>query len=515
MDKHLIYGKDDTQGVVSIEPEDQCLRIFQRTPNGELFDFDIPNKYWILANRQIDRSWIKLRGELHYRFGKQFKTVADMRQAKYFLKENQEDIFCINDGKESSMVNKGITYYKGMKPKDLAVLSFDIETTSLDPNLPEAKLLLISNTFRHKGKITKKLFAYDEYADEGDMIDNWVEFVLEYNPDCLIGHNLMNFDIPYLYARAKLANTNLYLGRDESPIKFDKYESKKRKDQTQDIHYFKSKIYGREIVDTYFLSLDYDVVEKKYDSYGLKNIIKQEKLEKPGRVFYDANEIRHKYTIPEEWEKIKAYCVDDSDDSLALFDLMCPAKFYLANSIPKSFQEMVCSASGSQLNSFLLRSYIQEAHSVPKADKAEYVKGGISFGIPGIYKNVIKIDLKSAYPSQVLRFKLYDPEKDPNGNFYKMVHHFTYERFELKDKYKETKDRYYYDREQANKVVINSAYGLCNTAGLNFNWIWGAKKITSETRDMINFSLEWASGKNPEFFHQYLKEYKNEVEDGE
>lgn len=512
IDNHLIYGKSDIQGIVSLEAEDQALRIFQRTSEGDLNDFTIPNKYWILADRQIDKYWIRLKGDLHYKWGRQFKTVADMRQARYFLKQSEEDIFCINDGKESSMVNKGITYYKGLKPSDLSVLSFDIETTSLDPNAPDAKLLLISNTFRHKGKIEKCLISYDNYPSEKEMIEDWNTFVLMCDPDCLIGHNVFNFDIPYLYKRARLHNTNLYLGRDESPIKFDKYESKKRKDQTQDIHYFKSKIYGREIVDTYFLSIDYDVVEKKYESYGLKNIIKQEGLEKPGRVFYDANEIRNKYTNPEEWKKIKTYCVDDSDDSLALFDLMCPAKFYLANSIPKSFQEMICSASGSQLNSFLLRSYIQEAHSVPKADKVEYVKGGISFGIPGIYTNVIKIDLKSAYPSQVLRFKLYNPDKDPNGNFYKMVHHFTYERFELKDKYKETKDRYYYDREQANKIVINSAYGLCNTAGLNFNWIWGAKKITSETRQMIDFSLQWASGQNPEFFRQYMKENKEEVE---
>lgn len=514
MDKHLIYGKNEIQGIVSVEPEAESLNIFQRI-DGKLNNFSIPNKYWILASRPINNSWARLKGDLHYKWGKQFKTIADMRQAKHFLKQDEEDIYYINDGKESSMVNKGITYYKGLKPSDLSVLSFDIETTSLDPNTPEAKLLLISNTFRHQGKVYKHLFAYDDYEDEGAMLDDWCEYVRLWNPDCLIGHNIFLFDLPYMYHRAKKFGTNLYIGRDESPIRFDKYESKKRKDQTQDIHYFKSKIYGREIVDTYFLSLDYDVVEKKYDSYGLKNIIKQEGLEKSGRVFYDANEIRNNYTIPEEWAKIKEYCVDDSDDSLMLFDLMCPAKFYLANSIPKSFQEMICSASGAQLNSFLLRSYLQEAHSVPKASPVEYVKGGISFGVPGIYSNVIKIDLKSAYPSQVLRFKLYDPEKDPNGNFYKMVHHFTYERFELKDKYKETKDKYYYDREQANKVIINSAYGLMNTAGLNFNCLWIAKKITKETRDMIEFSLKWASGKEFEFFHQYIKEYQEDQEASE
>jgi len=510
MNERLIYGKDPMPYITSIEPEVESLKIWQRFPDGSLKESSIPNKYWILSANPIDKSWVKLKGDLYYKWGKQYRTLPEMKQAKFFLNQDGEDVFCINDGKESSMVNKGLTYYKGLKPKDLSVLSFDIETTSLDPEIPEAKLLLISNTFRHQGKIYKHLFAYDDYEDEGAMIDDWCEYVRLWNPDCLIGHNVFCFDLPYLYSRAKKFKTNLYLGRDESPIKFNKYSSYKRKDQTQDIEFKSSKVYGREIVDTYFLSIDYDIVEKKYDSYGLKYIVNKEKLEKPGRTFYDANQIRFKYHIPEEWVKIKEYCVDDSDDALALFDLMCPAKFYLSQSVPKSFQEMICSASGSQLNSFLLRSYIQEAHSVPKASEVEYVKGGISFGIPGIYSNVIKIDLKSAYPSQILRFKLYDKEKDPNGNFYKMVHHFTYERFELKDKYKETKDRYYYDREQANKIVINSAYGLCNTAGLNFNCLWMAKKITKETRDIIEFSLKWASGKDMEFYKQYMKENKDE-----
>src|ERR1700676_2135560 len=101
---NLIFGKNKIMGIVSVEPEVNSLRIFQRL-DGKLNEFTIPNKYWILANRPIDKSWVKLKGELHYRWGKQFNSLADMRQAKYFLKKDEEDIFCINDGKEASLVN--------------------------------------------------------------------------------------------------------------------------------------------------------------------------------------------------------------------------------------------------------------------------------------------------------------------------------------------------------------------------------------------------------------------------
>lgn len=511
MDENLIYGKNKTDRIVSIECHDNSLKIFRRLEDGSLEESFIPNKYWLLAHRQINKSWIKLNGELHYKWGKQFETLKEMKTAKYFLGKSEEDVYGISDGKEQSMVNKGITYYKGMTPKDLSVLSFDIETTGLDPNHPDAKVLLISNTFRHNGKIDKRLFAYNDYHMDDFMIEDWCKWVREMNPDCLIGHNIFSFDLPYLNTRIKAYEPKtLDLGRDNSPMKINKYPSDKRVDGSRDLSYHKCIVYGREIVDTMFVAMDYDIA-KKYETFGLKKIISQEGLEKKDRIFYDASKIRFNYKDPEEFKKIKAYCIDDSDDALALFDLMIPAKFYLAHSIPKSFQEMICSASGSQLNSFLVRSYLQNAHSIPKTSQLEYVKGGISFGIPGIYSNVIKIDLKSAYPSQVLRFKLFDPEKDPNGNFYKMVHHFTYERFELKDKYKATGDKYYSDREQASKVVINSAYGLMATPGLNFNCGWIAQKITHETRQMINKALEWSSGKDMEFYKQYMKENEHEL----
>lgn len=502
MDENLIYGKNPLQRIVSIEPDDGAVKIFRRTEEGDLEESFLSVKYWILANQQIDKSWVRLNGHLHYKYGKQYDTLKEMKTAKFFLKKDEYDIYAPSDGKEQIMLNKGITYFKGMKPIDISVLSFDIETTGLDPKSPDAKVLLISNTLRHKGETVKKLFAYDDYESEADMIASWCDWVIINDPDCMIGHNIFAFDLPYLNTRSI---EGLRLGRDDSYMRVDKYVSDKRVDGSRDFHYNKSRIYGREIVDTMFLAIDYDI-GKKYETYGLKKIISQEKLEKKDRTFYPADQIRFRYKDPIEWQKIKDYCVDDSDDALALFDLMIPAKFYMAHSIPKSFQEIICSASGAQLNSFLVRSYLQNAHSIPKTSQLEYVKGGISFGVPGIYSNVIKIDLKSAYPSQVLRFKLYDPQKDPNGNFYKMVHHFTYERFELKDKYKETGDKYYSDREQASKVIINSAYGLAATPGLNFNCTWMARKITEETRKMIEFSLEWSSGKNMEFYKQYMKD---------
>lgn len=506
MNDALLYGKSNFSRIVSINPYDDKAEIFTREENGNLKSHIIPNKYWILTN-DVKSQWRPLKGNNHYKYGKMFETREEFQKTRQKLKRNNKDIYSIYDSTESLMVLKGLTYFRDLKPSDLAVLSFDLETTGLLLN-STSKILLISNIFRHKGIITKKLFAYDEFDSEADMLLAWTKFVREMDPDLIIAHNGLSFDFKYLNFLARRAEIKLNLGRDNSPLEISNYESKFRKDGSQDLPYNKCKIYGREIVDTMFLAYKYDF-QRNYPSYGLKPIIAYEKLEKPGRTFYDASKIRKNYKIPSEWEKIKEYAKDDADDSLALFDLMAPAQFYLARSIPKSFQSITESATGSQLNSFLIRSYLQNGHSIPKTSQLDKVKGGISFGIPGIYSNVIKIDLKSAYPSQILRFKLFDPEKDPEGNFYKMVHHFTYERFDLKTQYKATGDKYFSDREQASKIVINSAYGLMNTPGLNFNNSSIANKITEETRQTIELALNWASGKGMDFYKQYMKEEEN------
>jgi len=63
---------------------------------------------------------------------------------------------------------------------------------------------------------------------------------------------------------------------------------------------------------------------------------------------------------------------------------MSPAIFYFTQLIPKSFQSVVESASGAQLNSLMVRSYMQQGHSIPKATEGADFEGAISFGIPGI-----------------------------------------------------------------------------------------------------------------------------------
>lgn len=487
----LLYGKQPLERIVSIEPGDESTEIFTEDKDGNITSQWVDNAYWILSHEPLSKESKLLKGQLHYRWGTKYTTRESYSKARAYNK--QKEIYSIYNPKENFMTRTGYTYFKGMKHTEPSILSFDIETNGLKMD-SDSRVYLISNTFRKNGVITRKLFCYDDYENEGEMIKAWCSWVRDINPSILCGHNIISYDLPFLQNIAELYDTCLCLGRDLSELKFDKYESKFRKDQSQFLFYKKVHCYGREIVDTYFLAVKVDITEKKYITYGLKYIVNVEGLEDKDRVFYDASKIRHNIDNPIERQKIKIYAEKDSDDALKLYDLFIPAFFYLTQHVPKSFQEIGCSATGSQINSFLIRSYLQVGHSIPKADEIQHFEGAISLGIPGIHKNVVSLDVQSLYPSLILQYSIYPKNKDPHGNFLKMVEYFTNERIKNKKLHKETKDDHYKDLSNTFKIFINSAYGLLGANGLNFNSAFDANKVTRLGRETLKKGIEHITG---------------------
>lgn len=487
----LIFGKNSQKNIVSCGVKDGLLELFLEE-NGVVSSKFEKIRYWILSPKQIDYSWKPLAGNLHYKYIKTYDN-----EKSYFIerrKYQHEDLFYISDPKEAAMVFGGFTYFKGMKVQDVSALFFDIESLGLQKN-EDSKVLIIANIFVKNGNITRKMFCYDDFGSEAEFFEAWTAWVREMNPSVIAGHNIFGYDLPYLQHCAEKAGTSLALGRDGSDLYISKRESLFRKDGSQDIKYFRSYIYGREIVDTMFVAYHFDFA-RKYESYALKQIIKQENLEQPGRVFYDAGKISENYKILSEWEKIKKYAEFDADDAYSLYKLMIPAYFYLNQSVPKTFQQINYSASGSQINAFLIRSYLQDFHSLPKTSMGQAFEGAISIGNPGKYKNVFKIDVASLYPSIMLQYDIYDRQKDPLGNFIKMVDYFTTERLNNKKLGKETGDRYYKELQEAQKIIINSSYGMLGAHGLLFNSPKNAELVTKYGREVLSTALKFAERHN-------------------
>lgn len=491
-DLKLIYGKSELKHIVGLEVEGEYAVAFCEK-DGEVTRHELPHKYWLLSSEKLGLDWFKLDGDQHYKYGKQYTQHWKMRLDKQNYTEKGKDIFQVANPSESLMIKDGMTYFKGLRHDEVSILCFDLETTGVTHD-DNSKVVLIANTLRVNGEITRRLFCYDDYETDAEMIAEWCKWVQEVNPAILCGHNIYTFDFPYLRYVAERAGNDLNLGRDGSKAKFSQYEAKFRVDGSRDLHYNKVNIYGREICDTMFLAYKYDI-GRKYQSYGLKPIIEAEGLEKEGRVFYDASKIRENYMIPEEWEKIKAYAEFDADDALSLYDLMVAPFFYMTQMFPRPFQLLIESASGSQLNGLMMRSYLQNKHSIPKASEAVEYEGAISFGEPGIYPNSVSLDIASLYPSIMLQYEVHSKEKDPEKNMLKLLDYLRTERLRNKKLAKETGEDFYKHLDTSQKLVINSIYGFMGATGLNYNYPEGAALTTEKGRETLIKSMEWAKEK--------------------
>lgn len=467
----LVYGKDKTEGIVSIEVDNDNATIYYNDGKAEV----VQNEYYLLTDKPLEGS-IELDGKQHFRYATKFDERNQMYVNINIAKAKGIDFHAIWNPKEMFMTKNGYTYFKGIGPEDVSVLSFDIETNGIAMD-KDSVVFLIASVFRKNGELQRSIH-YD--------IEEWTDYVREKNPDILLGHNILGFDLPFL----SHCSGDLNLGREGQPIKYAKNESEFRVDGHQSYTYRNALVHGREIVDTFFLALKYDI-DKKYPSYGLKAIAKHEGLASPDRQYYDASKIGEMWDNPEEREKIIEYAHDDAEEALKLFDLMIPSYFYYTRSVPKSFQQVINSASGSQLNSMMVRSYLQRGHSIPKATGIDHFEGALSGGKPGVYRHVNKIDVASMYPSIIIKDKLYDREKDPQGHMLAITEYFTKERLNNKALAKKTKEKYYNDLQQAQKIIINSLYGFLGAPGLNYNSLGIAEHITREGRNILTKGIDW------------------------
>lgn len=486
----LIFGKETTQNIVNLTLKNDQLYIYTET-EGKVNLEIIPYSPWVLSHGPVNERSEQLKG-------KQFwNNITTTTSAKFeALQEKwQRNLWLPRSVEECATLAEGFTYFKGMKVNDVSILSFDIETSGLAHD-ETSEVFLISNTFRKQDNVIKKLFSIEEYENDVEMIKSWCKWVKEIDPSILCGHNILSYDLPYLnwIMTGQGVNEPLSLGRDESAMEFADKESQFRKDSSQKYTYHNVRITGREIVDTFFLSLKYDI-GRQFPSYGLKPIVKHLGLEKSDRTFIDASKIREYYKERGEmWEKTKLYAAEDSDDSLKLFDVMAPSYFYLAQSIPKSFQQMINEASGGQLDALMVRSYLQDGFSQPRTSTKAPFEGAISMGIPGVYEHVLKADVAALYPSIMLEYNIHDNKKDPNNYMIQLLTYFRTERLMNKKKAKETGEQYFDDLQNAQKIMINSMYGFLGAGYLLYNYPAGATEVTKRGREILLKGVEWATG---------------------
>ena len=125
-----------------------------------------------------------------------------------------EKFFRLRSPVEQYLVRSRRTLFKEMVFSDLRRLQIDIETTGLDPQDPDSQIIVVAL----KTNIgTEEILSLE--TDEAELLERVTDRLCELDPDVIEGHNLFNFDLPFMITRAERFGLALRWGRDGSSVR--------------------------------------------------------------------------------------------------------------------------------------------------------------------------------------------------------------------------------------------------------------------------------------------------------
>lgn len=509
----LLYGHNSDERIVAVHHNDSgTMRIYFRKNGTVQHEDDEFFPFFFLADKNLlngfgKRHWLKqLDGTSSYQFLCAFEEWGAMWDAVRYVLETfnaltqqkiesytqLDSIFLYSDPVTQYLMQTGRTLFKGMLFQDIHRMQLDIETYTGGPhrfsnaNRPADRIILIAlsdNSGWHHLIGEKKL-------DEREMLDELVRIIQERDPDVIEGHNIYNFDLPYIIKRCELHKVPFKISRDGSlPRSFDTRASY----ADRSYEYTATEIAGRHIIDTMLLVQSYDMMKRNMESYGLKYAARYFGLASEGRTYIPGDKIS--WYWDHEPKTLMKYALDDVHETRLLSEQLSGTTFYLTQMLPFGYGQVARMGSAAKIESLIVREYLRVKHSIPQPGVGTQTTGGYTdIFVTGIVGPVIHVDVESLYPSIMIQKEI-APASDVLGVFKELLRTLTTSRLETKKRMKATADasqKAKLDAMQSSlKILINSFYGyLGYTRGL-FNDFSQADVVTttgqSLLRQMIDF----------------------------
>lgn len=307
--------------------------------------------------------------------------------------------------------------YSKMAP--LRVLSFDIECAGRKGVFPEADqdpVIQIANVVTRFGEdksFVRNVFTLDtcsmivntqvfEYGKEEDMLMGWRDFLVQVDPDVIIGYNIANFDFPYLLDRA--ANLELPKFPFWSRLLRTKSQAKKRNISSKQMGNRETK----EINTNGRLQLDLlQLVQRDYQlrSYTLNSVCAHFLGEQKEDVHHSMITELFNGT-PESRRRLAVYCLKDAYLPQRLLEkLMCLVNYTeMARVTGVPFNYLLARGQQIKFMSQIFRKAAEQALVIPNLSQAEtnekYEGATVIEPTRGFYDvPIATLDFASLYPS--------------------------------------------------------------------------------------------------------------------
>ena len=505
----LLFGASPDSGIVTLEhikdPAGDRMVVFVRDSSGINQRSESFRPFIVVKGDAADacpvsceRELLTGEGELNTKL--EFRTWNACQEARKWMTKQTggasysaaSAFYFVSDPVQQFLMQSGKTCFLDVEFESLHRMQVDIECFTGDGydfcNAERETDRIIAIAMSDQSGWTQVLSGAD--MDERTMLAAFVSTVQERDPDVIEGHNLYNFDLPYIATRAKRHGVKLALGRDGSiprqrPSRFNAGE--------RTISYTRFDIFGRSIVDTLFLVQSYDIVHRALDGYGLKSVAVHFGVAAENRTYIDGDKISEIFLkFPEQ---LADYARDDVIETERIASILSRSSFLQARMLPFSYQNICVRGNAVKIDALLIREYLQQGKALPMPAMGRAFAGGYTDMFEeGVIKTVHHCDVRSLYPSLMLKERL-GPASDELGVFLSALDRLRTFRIEAKramQACESASEKLGLDALQSTfKILINSFYGYLGFEQGRFNDFEAADKVTSEGRSLLRMMIAW------------------------
>ncbi len=356
------------------------------------------------------------------------------------------------------------------------VVSVDIETGTRTGQVYSIACRLncsaesISKVFMFgKPNIKRKYKDIDFFDSENDLLNSFIKWFKENDPDIIIGWHVIGFDLMFLERRCQELGVNFNIARGNGRISLRARKSGR---------YFAS-IPGRVVIDG---PPALRAAFYTFEDFKLETVA-QELLGTGKTITPEQNKIKEiEHLFKNNKAKLAEY---NLNDAVLVSDIFSKTGL-IEQSVKRAqlsglFMDQLGMMTAAFDHFFLPRlhraGYV--APNTKDLEEAEHLAGGYVIDPkPGIYDNVIVLDFRSLYPSIIMTFKIdplsrlesgTDTISTPTGYKLSATRNFLPDFIEKlmaqRSEAKKNNDKYL---SQAIKILMNSFYGVMGSYGCRF-----------------------------------------------
>jgi DNA polymerase elongation subunit (family B) len=394
------------------------------------------------------------------------------------------------------------------------ILAYDIECDEFEIGKSEILMIsLVGEGFKKvltwKGEKAKESYV-ENFKDEEEMLEKFVSYVHEYDPDILTGYFSDGFDLPYLRARADANHIKLGLGIDGSKPSFSR--GRMLTGRIKGIVHVDLLRFIRNVYSQYLQSETLGLNDVSYELLGEKK-----------------EEWQHRHSSKvhgKEWDEYFKYNLKDSDLTLRLAEKIWPDMLEFVRIIQEPLFDLSRDTMATSVENYLIHNmdrFNEIVEKRPIRDEIgsrrgeEKYEGAFVFQpIPGLYDDVVFFDFTSMYASVIVSYHLskanFSEEKQKGSLkvdlgrdkayfsqspsfFPEMLSEIIEKRKKYKKEYALKKDNLSKARSNAFKLLANASYGYQGFFGARYYCLPAAAATAALARTEIKKTIDFIEKK--------------------